>query len=131
MILEANGFFYSPDPITPTIIRDNAFRSIMHPTHLQTFYAWLFKEISIEDLMYEGNFFPMTWDLAMMVPMMEMAAVRHVFIPEVIYIYNVANSINDNKMDLQFQKNLEQIIRKLQPYKRLEINPLSDGFFIK
>ena len=61
----------------------------------------------------------MTWDQAIMFPMIEMAAERHAFIPEVTYVYNVVNPINDNKVDPQLQRDLEEFIRSRQPYERL------------
>jgi hypothetical protein len=62
----------------------------------------------------------MTWDQAMMFPMIEMAAERHAFISEPIYVYNMANPINDNKVDPQLQRDLEALIRAKPPYKRLD-----------
>lgn len=111
-------------PIPQEIIETNNFRSYRCPSHLRTFYAWLFKLIRLEDLLYDGNFFPMTWDQAMMFPMIEMAGERHQFIPEALYVYNVANSINDNKVNPQLQRDLEAYIRSMLPYQRLAKNPL-------
>jgi glycosyltransferase involved in cell wall biosynthesis len=44
-------------PIPSHIIAQNAFRTYRCPSHLRTFYAWLFKRIRLEDLQYEGHFF--------------------------------------------------------------------------
>jgi len=108
----------------PTIaIKQNTFRSYRCASHLRTFYAWLFKKIRIEDLMYEGKFFEMTWDQAIMFPMLEMAAERHIFISEILYVYNVKNSINDNKVNAQLQRDLEHVIRAMPPYQRLTSAP--------
>src|SRR5581483_533653 len=53
-------------PMPDYIVEHNAFRDFQHlPTHLRTFYAWLFKQIKTEDLLYLGNFYPMTWDQVM------------------------------------------------------------------
>ena len=103
-------------PIPKSIISLNAFRQFRCPSHLRTFYAWLFKKIKIEDLQYEGKFFAMTWDQAMMFPMIEMAGVRHAFIPRITYVYNMSNPINDNKVDPQLQMDLEVYIRSKTPY---------------
>ncbi len=111
------------EPIPPSIIRQNAFREFKCPSHLRTFYAWLFKKIKLEDLMYQGDFFEMTSDQAIMFPMIEMAGDRHLFIEEVLYVYNMKNPINDNKIDPQKQRDLEAIIRSAPPYKRLEAAP--------
>lgn len=107
-------------PIPSDIVSANAFRIYRCPSHLRTFYAWLFKKIALEDLQQEGAFFPMTWDQAIMFPMIEMAAERHAFIPEVTYVYNMFNPINDNKVDPQLQRDLEAVIRAKPPYQRLD-----------
>ncbi len=111
-------------PIPEKIIEYNDFRSYRCPSHLKTFYTWLFKKINVEDLKYEGEFFPMTWDQAMMFPMMEMAGHHHLFIPDILYIYNVSNPISDNKVNAALQKNLEKLIRSKPSYERLQAAPL-------
>jgi hypothetical protein len=48
------------------VIATHAFRRYTWvSSYLRTFYAWLFKRIRIEDLMYQGVFFPMPpiWQL--------------------------------------------------------------------
>jgi glycosyltransferase involved in cell wall biosynthesis len=106
-------------PLPYHIIAENGFRAYRCPSHLRTFYAWLFKKIRLEDLQHEGSFFSMTWDQAIMFPMIEMAAERHAFISVPTYVYNMANPINDNKVDPQLQRDLEALIRAKPPYKRL------------
>lgn len=103
-------------PIPSDIVEANSFRTYRCPSHLRTFYSWLFKKIEIKDLTYEGDFFQMTGDQAMMFPMIEMAGKHHAFIPEVTYVYNMKNPFNDNKVDPQLQNNLEAYIRGLPPY---------------
>ncbi len=106
-------------PIPQDIVKKNAFRSYRCPSHLRTFYTWLFKKIKLEDLQYKGKFFSMTWDQAMMFPMMEMAGERHAYINEVLYIYNKITPLNDNKVDPDLQNRLEKLIRNKPPYQRL------------
>jgi glycosyltransferase involved in cell wall biosynthesis len=106
--------------IPTEIVTHNAFRKYRCPSHLRTFYTWLFKKIRLEDLQYEGHFFSMTWDQAIMFPMIEMAGERHAFIPEITYVYNISNPINDNKVNPQLQRDLELLIRAKPPYQRLE-----------
>lgn len=109
------------------IVQTNSFRDFQHlPTHLRTFYAWLFKEIKLEDLLYLGNFYTMTWDMAMMFPMIEMAGERHAFISDIMYIYNDANSISDHRVSRQLQAHLAQIIKKKNRYSRLKQKPEMD-----
>jgi glycosyltransferase involved in cell wall biosynthesis len=110
-------------PIPRKIIKKNAFRTYRCPSHLKTFYTWLFKKIDVEDLKVGGEFFPMTWDQAIMFPMMEMAGHRHAFISETLYVYNVANPINDNKVNANLQRDLEKLIRSKPRYTRLQEAP--------
>jgi hypothetical protein len=114
------------------IIESNTFRDFQHlPTHLRTFYAWLFKRIKLQDLLYLGKFYPMTWDMAMMFPMIEMAGERHQFISEIMYIYNDANTISDHHVSRQLQAYLAQIIKKKPRYKRLAEKPTKQQLSIK
>lgn len=65
-------------PMPAEVVKNNAFRDFTHaPGHLRTFYAGLFKKIILEDLLYEGNFFEMTGDIAAMFPMIEMTRKGH------------------------------------------------------
>lgn len=110
-------------PIPKEIVDAGAFRTYRCPSHLRTFYVWLFKKIKSEDLLYQGDFFQMTWDLAMMFPMIEMAGERHRFIQDVVYVYNTANPINDHKVNARLQKDLEYYIRAMPRYARLDKSP--------
>jgi glycosyltransferase involved in cell wall biosynthesis len=110
-------------PIPRKNIVQNTFRQYRCPSHLRTFYAWLFKKIKLEDLLYNGQFFTMTWDQAMMFPMIEMAGLKHEFIPDITYVYNMSNPINDYKVDPQYQRSLEAFIRSKTPYEPLEKLP--------
>lgn len=116
----AENLFCRPFPSWE--IEQNGFRSypIIGASHLRTFKAGLFKKIRLEDLLYEGNFYPMTWDLAMMMPMLEMAGERHTFIPEVLYHYNLTNNQSDHVKDGGLQNRLNDLIRSKPPYRRLE-----------
>ena len=108
-------------PINQHIIELNAYRTQASvASHLRTFYAWLFKQIKLEDLLFEGAFFPMTWDWAMMYPMLEMSGGRFKFISEVLYIYNTDNPINDSKVDCKFQEYLGIVIQQKSRYKKLD-----------
>ena len=62
----------------------------------------------------------MTGDMAIMYPLLEMAAERHLFINHVNYIYNIANSLNENKVNAALQNRLDAYIRSMPPYQRLE-----------
>lgn len=99
------------------VIEQNAFRSHGGSvTHLRTFYAGLFHKIKKEDLIYEGKFYPMAWDTAILVPMLEMSGKRSKYIPQALYVYNWSNPINDEKVDRGLQKRLDDQIRSKEKY---------------
>lgn len=108
------------EKIPDGIVENNDFRKFKCASHLRTFYAWLFKKIKKEDLLYNGDFFQMTWDMAMMYPMLEMAGERQVYVDRINYVYNMINPINDNKVDAEYQRFLDSYIREMEPYIRLE-----------
>lgn len=108
-------------PIPKGIIKNNSYRDQpLTISHLRTFYAWLFKQIKREDFMYEGKFLDMTWDKAMMFPMIEMSGGRFKFIPEVLYVYNCSNPINDHKVNRQRQYSLERFIMEKPKYEPID-----------
>lgn len=115
-------------PMPPAIIENNAFREFEHlPSHLRTFYAWLFQKIALKDLLYLGQFYPMTWDIAMMMPMIEMAGERHRCMDEILYVYNNANVISDHRVSRQLQAYLSQVARAQKKYERLDEYADLDG----
>ena len=106
--------------IPKNVIMSNSFRQYRWcASHLRTFYAWLFKKIKKEDLMVGESFYPMTWDLAMMFPMLEMSGDHSKHIADVLYTYNTANPINDYKVNLNLQQQLEREIRGKKRYDRI------------
>ena len=104
------------------VVANNTFRDYVHsPGHLRTFYAGLFKQIKKEDLMYEGDFFRMTGDLAFMFPMIEMARNGHFkFIQKVLMAYNIGNPLNDHKVVKGLQRQLDLVIRSRSRYDVIE-----------
>lgn len=99
------------------VVASNSFRSYQWmTTHMRTFYAWLFKKIRKEDLLYEGKFFSCAWDLALMFPMLEMAGMHSTLCPEVVYIYNMSNPISDYNVRLTQQLMFDKIIRARERY---------------
>jgi glycosyltransferase involved in cell wall biosynthesis len=109
--------------IPSDIVKKNDYRSFGHmPTHLRTFYSWLFKRINKADLMYSGHFFEMTWDYAFMLPMLEMSNGRFMLIDKALYIYNDSNPINDHKVNQALQNYYARHIRGMMKYKPLKHN---------
>jgi len=71
-------------------------------SHLRTWKSWLWKKIKQSDLKDEnGKYWNVAGDLSFMFPMLEMSGEEHFkFIPEVLYIYNESNPINDHKVNM-------------------------------
>lgn len=108
-------------PVPKHIIDTNNFRDYNYVTSaLRTFYAGLFHKIKKEDLLYEGKFFPMAWDLSIMFPMLEMAGHHSTFIPNILYVYNIETPLNDFKVNnRQTQIYYDMMIRKQKKYQRI------------
>jgi glycosyltransferase involved in cell wall biosynthesis len=105
-------------PIPAQITDTNSFRGYdWCASHLRSFYAWLFKRIKPEDFI--SPCYPMAWDQALMFPMLEMSGHRAKFIRDVLYTYNVANPINDSKVNRPLQRQCETVIRLQKRYDRL------------
>lgn len=112
-------------PYSQEVILKNAFRQVygLLPSHFRTFYAWLFQRIEKKDLLYKRKFFPVTWDMAIMFPLIEMAGEHHKCITQVLYVYNVANPLNDFKEHTLLQAQLDQLIRSKKRYEPLKKKP--------
>ncbi len=103
-----------------SVVTNNKFRAFKHGlTHMRTFYAWLFKKINMKDLMYKNGFVPMTYDVAMFLPMIEMAGNRHLFIDKILYFYNDLNQISDFKVNGRLQWSLNLYLRRKKRYQPL------------
>lgn len=93
-------------------------------SHLRTFYAWLFKKIKVEDLKYQNEFMSMAWDMTMMFPMLEMSGSHSKFISDILYIYNLENPINDHKVNVALQQQLDRYVRNMPLYDVLSAKPV-------
>lgn len=114
------GFPFYCHPYPRNVIAQGSFRSYLNtPSHLRTFYGGLFHKIKKEDMLQGGKFFEMTYDLAMMFPMVEMARTHFAFIPDVLVDYNNANPINDHKVNKQMQRGIDRTIRGRPKYKEV------------
>jgi hypothetical protein len=111
-------------PLPAAAIQRNALRR--HPwvlTHLRTAYAWLYKRIKLHDLIHRGNFISAAGDMALMLPMAEMAARRVRFVPEVLYVYNEGNPLSDAKVHRVEQRECDRHVRSRPPYSPLAERP--------
>ncbi|MDP2685288.1 MAG: glycosyltransferase family 2 protein [bacterium] len=118
---DSNGGVGCSKAIPENIVTASSFRNYRWcSSHLRTFYAGLFKKIKKEDFLdSKGNFYAMAWDLAMYFPMLEMAGNRGRFIPDILYVYNTQNELNDSKVNLQLQQGTERIIRSKPRYTKI------------
>ena len=108
-----------PQVITAGSYRDHEWCT----SHLRTFKYHLWSSISTADLLNsEGKFYKMTWDLAFMFPMLEMAGLKSHYISSPLYIYNMDNPLNDHKVDNTLQLKLEKEIRLKKRYELLQKN---------
>jgi len=109
-------------PFPDKIVHNNLFRKYTWvSTHLRTFYAWLFKKIKKDDLLYNNQFVPVACDLAFMFPMLEMARNGHIkCITDILYTYNRATPFNDRKIHLPLVETIEKYIRKKPRYPALD-----------
>lgn len=112
--------FYRPYPID--VIENNSFREhAWLASHLRTYKRELFLKIAEEDFKREdGEWLDTTGDQAFMLPMLELAGSRSRYIPEVLYVYNVANSTRDTNGNTNRQEELARYIRAKTKYLPLD-----------
>ncbi len=103
------------------VIQRSGFRQYPWVTsHLRSFYAGLFQKIKVDDLHYEGQFYPVACDLAMMLPMLEMSGWHSRFVPDVLYVYNQGSPLNDFALRRELQFNCACAILGQRCYEPLE-----------
>lgn len=113
-------------PMPGHVVRNNMFRQWQHiPSHLRTYYVWLFNQVKKEDLlMPDGSFYPMSGDMAVMIPMIEVARDHYRFISDVLYTYNNTNPISDHMVDKKLQRSIDLHVRSLPRYQPLTRAPI-------
>jgi hypothetical protein len=89
---------------------------------MRTWKSWLWKKIKEEDLKdVSGNYWSVAGDLSFMFPMLEMSGENHFrYIPDVLYIYNESNPLNDHKVNMSKVSSTVNIIRNKPNYNLLE-----------
>ncbi len=104
------------------VIENNLYRKDKwRASHLKTFKSFLWGKLKKEDLLDDdGEFFEMTYDQAMMLPMLEMSGHNAKYIREVNYVYNTSNPNAVNKTRAKKQHDLMVKIRTKDKYQRLE-----------
>jgi len=110
-----------PSEYSNEVIETNSFRKDQwRASHLRTFKYGLWKHIDHNDLKDEsGDYYKMTYDQAIMLPLLEMAGNRSAYIPETLHVYNKDNPLNIDKNKAQEQYALAQKIRSKRPYSKL------------
>jgi glycosyltransferase involved in cell wall biosynthesis len=121
----ANGSFkYSngqPGFSSPQTNFDNLRQNRFTASHIRTWRAFLWRNIKEEDLRDEnGNYWQWSGDLCFMYPMLEMSGSEHYrFMPEINYVYNGENPINEHKVDMTMVNDHAIKIRNKKPYEKL------------
>ena len=110
-----------PSEYPKEVIENNTFREDKwRASHLRTFKHLLWKKLDKNDLKYEdGNFYRMTYDQAIMLPLLEMSGKKAKYIDHIMHVYNKQNPLNIDKNKAEEQYNLALKIRKKKKYKRL------------
>ena len=96
-------------------------RSEWKGTALRTMRYKLWKNIRNKDLKNKnGEYFKTAWDVAIMMPALEMAGFeRSKFIEKILYVYNKITPFNDDKLYLNEQRANKNYICSLPSYRRL------------
>ena len=105
----------------PRLIREfNLFRKYFwYASHLRTFRHDLWLALNPKDLLNKNHeYYSVAWDLAIMLPMLEMAGNRQEFISEVLYAYNDNNPISDHRIRRKEQILAAKEIRQKTIYKK-------------
>ena len=105
----------------PSVIDKSSYREDRQwrASHLRTFKYGLWKNVKEDDLKdSKGEYFRMAWDLAIMFPLLEMAAEKQEFIEDSLYVYNRNNPLNDDKINHQLQLSQDREIRSKNKYSK-------------
>ena len=107
------------------VINSHSYREhTLFPSHLRTYYSWIFKLIDVEDLLFQGEFIPASPDIAVMLPIVEMCSPNHfTFIPEILYLYNESNPLSEHQVCKGWQNAMAKHVRLKKPYRPLLDRP--------
>jgi glycosyltransferase involved in cell wall biosynthesis len=98
-------------------------------TAVRTWKKWLWDLIDDRDLRDEnGDYFRVTEDQAVMLPMLEMSGTRRArHIPDILMVYNRANTHSCDKIKYHELKRNEAYIRSRPPYIQLRTKGVKEG----
>lgn len=112
---------YSPEEFLH--LRKTAFKI----SHIRTFRAGLYQKIKEQDVDFscmkdkDGKWYRMTYDVAIMFPIMEMAGLDKIrYNDKPLYIYNFENPISDHRVNQQLQWDIHKEISNKKPFKKIE-----------
>jgi hypothetical protein len=110
-----------PSEYPKEIVENNLYRQDQwRASHLRTFRKHLWDHVDESDLKdSDENYYEMTYDQAIMLPLLEMSGPRSKYIPEIMHVYNKENPLNVDKIRTQEQVRTAQEIRSKKPYERL------------
>ena len=92
------------------VIESNSFRKDKwRASHLRTFKYKLWKNLDKNDLKDGEKYYEMTYDQAIMLPLLEMASERSKYIPQILYVYNKDNPLNVDKIKADNKLNSNSI----------------------
>jgi hypothetical protein len=111
-----------PSPYPGDVVKNNLYRQDKwRASHLRTFKYHLWKRINTEDLKDDdGEFYSVSYDQAIMLPLIEMASERVKYIDSVMHVYNKQNPLNVDKIKAQLQYETAQKIRQKAKYQRVD-----------
>jgi hypothetical protein len=102
--------------------RDSYRDDVWRASHLKTFRAGIFQRIKKEDLFFGGDWMRVTCDVAVMMPILEMAGPeRTVFNREVLYVYDTtaSSAFYKDRKAVDHARIVDLHIRALPRYERL------------
>lgn len=110
-------------PVTKKFLKSGNIRRMpWYFTHLRTFYAGLFQQIRLEDFV-DRIFFDVTYDFAIMFPIIEMATDHTFFVPKPLYTLNRETELSDEVVRPKEQIDRANYILKQRPYSKLNQLP--------
>ena len=103
------------------VVENNKFRKdTWRASHLRTFKYLVWKEVNHDDLKdADGEYYEMTYDQAMMLPMLEMCGSKAKYINDILYVYNLSNPNAVNKTRAKKQHKIMLDIRNKKPYNKI------------
>lgn len=106
---------------------ENIRKSPFRVSHLRTFRAGLYQKIKEQDADFScmkdssGEFYKMTYDVAIMFPILEMAGPsKTIFNDTILYIYNRSNPISDDRVNQALQTGIHIDISNKPSFNKIE-----------